>query len=161
MRLLRVVMLLRWVIAVVLMTGTSAVVSHAPILEIQIVGGGSCVEPVEIMRRDHMDMLMHQRDDTVIGGIRTSKHSLLGCIDCHANRDAEDKFIRVDAPGQFCSTCHEYVAVEMDCFGCHAAVPQPEDNASIPRDRFERMIVTPDAHYPWLASMHVLGGADD
>ena len=31
--------------------------------------------------------------------------------------------VRVDAPGQFCESCHRYTGVRLDCFGCHAAVP--------------------------------------
>ena len=31
--------------------------------------------------------------------------------------------IPVNAPGQFCESCHTYAAVKMDCFECHATVP--------------------------------------
>ena len=85
--------------------------------------GEQCVEPVEIMRRKHMHFLMHQRDDTVHAGIRGAKHSLVGCIDCHVQRDAGGAAIPVDAQGQFCDACHRFAGVRMDCFGCHAAVP--------------------------------------
>ena len=43
----------------------------------------ACVEPVDIMRREHMNFLMHQRDATVLDGERGSKYSLTGCLDCH------------------------------------------------------------------------------
>ena len=89
----------------------------------KIVKGESCVEPTDVMRRYHMDMLMHQRDDTVIRGIRTEKHSLVGCISCHADKDEQGHYIPVNAEGQFCSTCHSFTAVKMDCFQCHATVP--------------------------------------
>ena len=36
-----------------------------------------CVEPTEIMRRNHMDFLLHQRDETVLKGVRTQKYSLV------------------------------------------------------------------------------------
>ena len=85
--------------------------------------GAACVEPIPVIRRDHMKFLMHQRDDTVHGGIRGARHSLVGCIDCHAARDETGQWARIDAPGQFCASCHEYVAVKIDCFGCHAALP--------------------------------------
>ena len=39
-------------------------------------GGDQCVEPSDIMRRNHMTYLMHQRDETVIKGIRGKKYSL-------------------------------------------------------------------------------------
>jgi hypothetical protein len=45
--------------------------------------GTQCVEPAE-MRRNHMEMLKHQRDDTVRGGVRGAKAQPEGCIDCHA-----------------------------------------------------------------------------
>lgn len=96
--------------------------------------GETCVEPLDVMRRNHMDFLNHERDLTVRGGIRGRKHSLTGCIACHAQRAAggQGDFIRIDAPGQFCSTCHEFTGVKMDCFECHAAVPAgdpPRDHA--------------------------------
>ena len=43
----------------------------------------SCVEPTDFMRRNHMEVIKHQRDETVHGGIRSTKHSLAGCIACH------------------------------------------------------------------------------
>ena len=49
--------------------------------------GEACVEPLPVIRRDHMKFLMHQRDDTVHEGIRGARHSLVGCIDCHAAKD--------------------------------------------------------------------------
>ena len=49
------------------------------------VKGEKCVEPTEVMRRDHMKMVLHQRDDTMHQGIRTVKHSLKNCINCHAD----------------------------------------------------------------------------
>ena len=42
-------------------------------------GGEQCVEPNDIMRRNHMTYLMHQRDETVIEGIRGKKYSLQQC----------------------------------------------------------------------------------
>ena len=80
-------------------------------------------EPLPVIRRDHMKFLMHQRDDTVHGGIRGTRHSLVGCIDCHAAKDDAGQWVRIDAPGQFCASCHAYAAVKIDCFGCHAALP--------------------------------------
>ena len=85
--------------------------------------GEACVEPLPVIRRDHMKFLMHQRDDTVHGGIRGARHSLVGCIDCHAAKDDAGQWVRIDAPGQFCASCHAYAAVKIDCFQCHAALP--------------------------------------
>ena len=36
------------------------------------------------MRRNHMELLKHQRDDTVRSGIRGAKYSLKDCVGCHA-----------------------------------------------------------------------------
>jgi len=85
--------------------------------------GEHCVEPSEIMRKDHMKFLLHQRDNTVHRGVRTKRHSLTGCIDCHVQSNKEGDFIPVDAPGQFCQACHEFTGVKPDCFECHATTP--------------------------------------
>jgi hypothetical protein len=89
--------------------------------------GQQCVEPTDVMRRNHMNFLLHQRDATVHQGVRTTKHSLTGCVDCHVQQDAQGKAIPVNAPGQFCESCHQYAAVSLDCFECHATTP---DSAS-------------------------------
>lgn len=86
--------------------------------------GEQCVAPVDEMRRNHMDMLKHQRDDTMHRGIRPKNEgSLKGCISCHAQKDDEGRYIPVNAPGQFCNACHSYAAVSTDCFQCHATQP--------------------------------------
>ena len=46
---------------------------------------GSSGAPPEVMRRTHMEMLKHQRDETVHGGVRGARASLVGCVDCHAS----------------------------------------------------------------------------
>ena len=83
-----------------------------------------CVELTPVMRRNHFEFIKHQRDLTVHQGIRSSKHSLAGCIDCHARKDASGKAVPVNAEGQFCAGCHEYVAAGLDCFSCHSAIPR-------------------------------------
>jgi [DsrC]-trisulfide reductase subunit J len=83
-----------------------------------------CVEPTEVMRRNHMVMLMHQRDETMHRGIRTTQHSLVNCIDCHANKDDRGQFVPVNQKGQFCQACHGFTGVKMDCFECHATTPR-------------------------------------
>ena len=80
----------------------------------------SCVEPTDIMRRYHMDFLMHQRDATVIDGIRTKKHSLTGCIDCHNPRIAGQEAVRYEDPQHFCAGCHGFTGIKIDCFECHS-----------------------------------------
>ncbi len=95
-----------------------------PVLDLpKAVRGESCVAPVEEMRRRHMEMLFHQRDETMYFAVRDTEHSLIGCISCHAQKDAAGQFIPINAPGQFCEQCHSYTAVKIDCFQCHAATP--------------------------------------
>jgi hypothetical protein len=86
----------------------------------------NCVEPTEYMRRNHMEVIKHQRDSTVYGGIRSTKHSLAGCVECHVGYDATQKPVSIDADGQFCSACHDYAAVKLNCFDCHATIPKGE-----------------------------------
>ena len=83
-----------------------------------------CVEPVAEMQKNHMSYIMHQRSETMRKGVRTKQHSLKECIDCH-NAPAEDgKVARAEESEHFCSTCHTYVAVQIDCFSCHSDKPQ-------------------------------------
>jgi cytochrome c553 len=80
---------------------------------------GSCVAPTDVMRRNHMRFLMHQRDRTVHEGIRTKQHSLAGCVECHAS----SKTGSVLGEDGFCQSCHAYAGVHLDCFQCHASKP--------------------------------------
>ncbi len=84
-----------------------------------------CVEPTEIMRRDHMEFILHQRDKTVHSGIRTTKHSLEQCINCHVNPDENGEYphYALGSEEHFCSSCHTYAAVKIDCFQCHRDTP--------------------------------------
>jgi predicted CXXCH cytochrome family protein len=84
------------------------------------VDAAKCVEPVEVMRRDHMKFLLHQRDATVLEGERNSKYSLTGCMDCHNPARADGKIVRYEDPQHFCASCHNYTSVKIDCFECHA-----------------------------------------
>ena len=90
--------------------------------------GEACVAPVEEMRRNHMKMLSHQRDRTVHDGLRPARESLKGCIDCHADR----KTGSVLGEKGFCSSCHAYAAVKLDCFECHTPLRQKAQAAVQP-----------------------------
>ena len=83
----------------------------------------SCVEPTDFMRRNHMEVIKHQRDETVHGGIRSTKHSLAGCIECHVGYESAGAAIPVNDDQQFCGACHRFAAVGLNCFDCHATVP--------------------------------------
>ncbi|WP_296900845.1 hypothetical protein [Polaromonas sp.] len=82
--------------------------------------GGQCVGDPAFMRRNHMTLLKHQRDDTLRGGIRTEKYSLKACIACHASQTSGSVNL---ASSNFCQSCHAYAAVKIDCFECHANKP--------------------------------------
>jgi hypothetical protein len=81
---------------------------------------GRCVEDTATMRREHPDMLRHQRELTVHEGIRTRAHSLKECVGCHAST----KTGSVLGEKGFCQSCHDYASVRLDCFGCHASKPK-------------------------------------
>jgi len=87
---------------------------------IETARAGQCVEAPAFMRRNHMKLLMHQRDETMRGGIRTGKYSLKACIACHASQTSQSV---TAAPTNFCQSCHSYAAVKIDCFECHANKP--------------------------------------
>ena len=103
--------------------------SRVPKPVIEAARGGKCVADPAFMRRNHMKLLQHQRDDTLRGGVRTGQYSLKACIGCHASTTTGS----VNASSSnFCQSCHAYAAVKIDCFECHAShapslstVPKP------------------------------------
>ncbi len=100
--------------------------ARTPKPTIVIEKGDKCVAPTEEMRRKHMDMLKHQRDQTMREGIRAKQHSLNGCIECHASRKTGSV---IGSRDNFCQSCHGYAAVKLDCFECHSTKPQPAAQA--------------------------------
>ena len=92
--------------------------------------GSACVADTDYMRRNHPELLSHQRDDTVRLGIRGAKFSLMDCVECHAVPGPDGRAVSVNASKQFCSTCHEYAAVQIDCFECHASKPSDKSKAA-------------------------------
>jgi len=88
--------------------------------------GDKCVEDTDFMRRYHMTVLLHQRDDTMLKGIRTRQHSLKECISCHAVPGPDSIPVTVASPEHFCRSCHDYAAVKIDCFECHASRPEQD-----------------------------------
>ena len=100
--------------------------------------GDRCVEDTEFMRRNHMKLILHQRDETVHRGIRTHKYSLKNCIDCHADPQTNS----VLGKDGFCESCHVYASVSIDCFSCHSAAPEkngPPSKAAGPAGPAEKM----------------------
>ncbi len=81
------------------------------------------------VRKNHMNYLKHKRDRTVHDGIRTKDHSFKECINCHVPKlEGENKLRHTDEK-HFCSTCHTYVGVKLDCFECHTDQPEAQDAA--------------------------------
>jgi len=83
--------------------------------------GDKCVEDTDYMRKNHMKLLLHQRDQTVHNGVRTQRHSIKNCIACHASKTNNSVAASKE---NFCQSCHNYTAVKMDCFECHATKPK-------------------------------------
>ncbi len=83
--------------------------------------GDKCVEDVDIIRRNHPDLLKHHRIETLRHGIRTTKYSLKGCVECHASAKTGSV---ASAKDDFCVTCHAYAGVQLDCWDCHASKPK-------------------------------------
>lgn len=79
-----------------------------------------CVAPPDVMRRTHMEMLKHRRDQTVHRGVRGGDESLNRCLSCHADRTTGKA---IGAPDAFCQSCHDYAGVRLDCFECHQGNP--------------------------------------
>ena len=94
--------------------------SRVALPAIKIEKGEACVAPTGEMRRDHMTLLLRQRDRTMREGLREPRFSLKNCVDCHASRETGS----VLGQDGFCSSCHAYASVSMDCFECHTPLRQ-------------------------------------
>ncbi len=90
--------------------------SNAPRLDIG--KGGECVRDTQWMRKNHMQLLKHQRVETVRKGVRIEKDGLKNCVECHASKTDNSVLAREDS---FCVGCHRYAAVSIDCFECHSS----------------------------------------
>ena len=89
-----------------------------------------CIQPEDEMRRNHMEYILHQRDITMHEGIRTETDSLAECINCHVEPDSNGEIAGIETDKHFCNACHQYAAVQIDCFQCHADRPQKYINRS-------------------------------
>ena len=93
---------------------------------------GSCVLPGDEMRKQHMNILKHRRDDTMFNGVRGGKRSLEACLTCHAVKDEKTgKPVTIKSPKHFCRVCHDYAAVKVDCWTCHKSVPEQAGNQAM------------------------------
>lgn len=102
---------------ILLLTSTAAWAAGADAPKLDIGKGGECVKETQWMRKNHMHLLRHQRDDALRKGIRDDKISLKNCIECHASIKDDSVIARGDS---FCVACHRYEAVKIDCFECHS-----------------------------------------
>jgi hypothetical protein len=84
--------------------------------EIERMAQAECIEQSAYMRSEHMHLLESWRTEVVRNGatLYTSSSGQVyemsleaTCFSCHSNRNA------------FCASCHEYVAVEPQCWSCH------------------------------------------
>jgi len=85
--------------------------------------GEKCIADTAFMRRNHMQMLLRHRTEAVRSGVHTPQHGLDDCITCHAVAGSDGKPVSFESPQHFCRTCHNYAAVSIDCFECHASRP--------------------------------------
>ena len=83
-----------------------------------------CIQPEDEMRRNHMNYILHERDETVHEGVRNEPGSLAACIDCHVEPNEKGEIAGIDSDEHFCNACHQYASVQIDCFQCHADRPQ-------------------------------------
>lgn len=83
-----------------------------------------CIEPKQVMRAEHMQILNNWRDSVVRSGNRIytasdgKQYSMSlqnTCLNCHSNKK------------EFCDKCHNYMAVKPYCFDCHL---EPKENKS-------------------------------
>jgi len=96
-------------------TAASGQTAYTPELQI-VTEEEQCVESVEYMRANHMDLLVEWRETVVREGTRTWEASdgeeynmsLTGtCLDCHSNKE------------EFCDQCHDYAGIQPSCWNCH------------------------------------------
>jgi len=111
-----------------LAAGNVTAESGVPLPIIAMGQGDSCVEDTDFMRRNHMNLLKHQRDETMLRGVREEQYSLKDCISCHVVKGPDEVPVTISSPQHFCRSCHDYAAVNVDCFQCHAS--RPESNPS-------------------------------
>ena len=99
-------------------TAAAPAPTPAPGIALDAPRSGPCVEDPKVMRRIHMEIVKHGRNDTVRLGIRDRRTSLQACVDCHAN--AKDGSV-LGSDTHFCQGCHAYAAVKLTCFECHSS----------------------------------------
>ena len=110
-----------------LLTVSAVGSAEVPLPNIPEGQGDSCIRDTEEMRYNHMEYILHKRDETMHQGIRTEQDSLKQCITCHAVKDEQGEYVHVTDDRHFCAACHNYAAVTIDCFQCHTDTPRSTD----------------------------------
>jgi len=87
------------------------------------VKGEQCVEDTGEMRKNHMKYLKGHRNEALREGNRSGKYSLKECLECHVPPAETAQASRSEGE-HFCKSCHQYAAVRVDCFECHATRPE-------------------------------------
>lgn len=108
---------MKTILFILLLAVAPAWAGEGSVPKLDIGKGGQCVEDPQWMRKNHMHLLKHGRDDALRHGIRDEKNSLKTCIECHASTKDDSVTAREDS---FCIGCHRYEAVKPDCFECHS-----------------------------------------
>jgi len=119
--------LFKLAVLALLLSLTTAAGAEVPLPKISKGQGDSCVRDTLEMRYNHMEYIKHKRDETMHRGIRTDQDSLKQCVTCHAVKDEQGEYVRITDDRHFCEACHEYAAVSIDCFQCHADTPRSTD----------------------------------
>ena len=87
--------------------------------------GITCVLPKAQMRERHMDLLKQWREEvvrqsdrtpvTLLNGATMERSLTNGCMKCHARVD----WGAYRAVATYCTDCHDYVGIKLDCWTCH------------------------------------------
>jgi nitrate reductase gamma subunit len=89
-----------------------------------------------VMIRFHPNFLMAHRTTVVHAGVRTPNDNIERCVACHAVNGAAGTPVGYDDPQHFCGSCHNRVAVSIDCFECHNSRLSKQESALPSSTRF-------------------------
>jgi len=117
-------------ILLTVLLGGNTVLADVPGPVIPKGNADKCVLPTKQMRLEHMEKILHHRDQTMKKGIRTTQFSFKKCISCHVVKDKAGKAVNYKDKRHFCNSCHTFASVKIDCFDCHASTPTGTTNTS-------------------------------
>ena len=129
----------RLLVSLMFLVGLAALPALAGGPVIPKASGAPHAEGSEYWRINHMQLLKHDRDETMRLGDRDIQASLKECVTCHAVNGDDAEPVSTASDKHFCRTCHDYVAVKIDCFSCHNSKPETPKQALMRPD-------TPDSN---------------